>query len=351
MAQEPDLTGRPDWDAIYRDRLFPRFAVRSGGLDHPRCVFVGGHQGSGKSTRLASLLPDFGADVTQRIVADELVASIDELRGVSSKSRAALSDYCRIHSSVHCDRLAEHAIARRSHIIWERAVPGDIDGIALALRSLGYEVDCLVLATPVEESWLGTLHRSLSSFGLEDPTAMHVGWPLLCETALRWPAVLDRLEHDLAVDTVTVVDRDGDICFENRIQGAADARRWADPPFAFESLMVERARPRTEAALSALLADWEKLHPLIAATDHATWPPADLRAFDAHLRALATDPASRFDLNQPDPDPTAARAWIARLGADLAAVQAGPEAKGPGFTARCDRLLQLVSQVAGQPTR
>lgn len=188
----------PDWDALYRDHIHPALAVPQGGQDWPRCVFVTGPQGSGKTTILRRLSAELGHDVTQSIV--------------------------------------------------------------------------------------------------------------------------------------------------------PDARHWQAEPFAVESLLVERARPRSDAALAALLADWTALHQTIAAENQPAWPPQDLHAFDRHLRDLLADPASRFDLT--NPDPAAAPGWIARLTADLAAVRASPEVNAqPGLAPRADRLIALVSQLCGQPTR
>lgn len=342
----------PDWDAVYRDRIHPAFAVGRGGQPQPRCIFVTGHQGSGKSTALDALLADLGPDETQRIVPDDLVFSLDLLHADTPVARASLKVYGLTHCAIHCQRLADHAVAQRSHILWERAIPGNIERLAIALRQLGYRVECLVLATPVEESWIGALGRCLTALDAGDTRAMRIGWPLVAETALRWPVVLDRVEQDLTFDRITILDREAVVCFDNQVQGPPENRQWSDTPFAFESLMVERARPRSTATLAALLADWEALLPRITAEEHRAWPPAETKAFDRHLRALVADPASRFDLNAPDPDPAAAKAWIARLSADLAAVQASPEVKArQDLAPRSQRLLQLVSQVAGQPTR
>ncbi|MES2817269.1 MAG: zeta toxin family protein [Pseudomonadota bacterium] len=341
-----------DWDALYRERIHPAFAVQRGGVDAPRCIFVIGHQGSGKTTLLHRLLADLGPDQTQSVVPDALVARIDEVHGDSLEAKAAFDAYRVIHCATHCQLLADHAVAQRAHILWERAIPGNIERLAIALRQLGYQVECLVLATPVEESWLGALGRTLAALDAGETNAMRIGWPMVRETALRWPAVLDRIERDLTFDRVAIVDRAGEICFENHVAGPPEQRNWAETPFAFESLMVERARPRTEAALAALTATWKTLHPRLDAAGHPAWSAEDLQAFDDHLRATVADPASRFDLNAPGDDKAAAAAWIARLDRDLAAVRASPEVRDqPALAPRSARLLQLVAQVAGQPTR
>ncbi len=341
----------PDWDAVYRDQIHPVFAVPEGGQDPPRCIFVAGTQGSGKTTRIQHLRDELGRRGTQCIIPDALVAAVDALHGDTPIAKAAFDAYRTTHCADHSQRLADHAVAQRSHILWERAIPGNIDRLALALRRLGYRVECLVLASPVEESWLGTVSRTLTALAAGERGTMRISWSITAETALRWPAVVDRMERTLAVDRIAILDRDGDVCFENSVQGPPDRRQWTNPPFAFESLMVERAAPRTAQALDALLSTWTAARPHLVAANHQVWPETDLAAFDTRIRALIADPASRFDLNGPAQDPEAARAWIARLTADLAAVQAGPEAKGQDLTRRSVQLLALVGQLAGQPTR
>lgn len=346
------LANALDWDALYQKRIHPTFAAQTGGVDVPRCIFVTGHQGSGKTTLLRRMMADLGSSQTQAIVPDALVARLDEVHGESLAAKAAFDAYRQTHCAIHCQRLADHAVAQRSHILWERALPGNVERLAIALRQLGYRVECLVLATPVEESWLGALGRCLTALEAGDTRAMRIGWPLVAETALRWPVLLDRVEQTLTFDRIAILDREAEVCFDNQVQGPPENRQWAETPFAFESLMVERARPRSTATLAALLAEWEALMPRITAAGHRAWPPAETEAFDRHLRALVADPASRFDLNAPDPDPATAQAWIARLSADLVAVQASPEVKAqPGIAPRSKRLLQLVSQIAAQPTR
>lgn len=343
------MTDDPDWDALYRDHIRPAFAVTEGGHKAPRCIFVTGHQGSGKTALLRQLLVQLGERVTQSIVPDALLAQIDADLAVP-RAKAAVQAYRAVHCATHCEKLADHAVAQRAHILWERAIPGNIERLSQALRRLGYRVECVVLATPVEESWLATLARSLAAAQPYDPTALRVSWPILTDTAHRWPALLDRAEADLTFDRIAILSRDGEVCFENSTEGEPHSRHWQSEPFAVESLLVERARPRSDAALAALLADWTDLHPRIAAEAHPAWPAHDLQAFDMHLRALVADPSSRFDLNAPDP--ALAPGWIARLSADLTATLGSREVKDPAsLAARSRRLIALVTQLAGQPMR
>ena len=314
----------------------------------PRSIFLCGPQGSGKSTCTRGLLAELGPQRTQVISPDSLITRVADILQ-AAPADSVVRDYAKRVCPRHIDQLADHAITQRAHIIWEHPIPGNIEGLALVLRGLGYRTECLVLATPVEESWLGTLTRCLEALDARDRTEMRISWSSTAASALRWPAFLDRAEAKVTFDRIAILDRQGQTCFENA--AGAEPRCWTGQPFAFESLMVERARPRTEADLAALLALWQGLRPRIAALEDPVWPPADLAAFDRHLRALVADPASRFDLHAPGPDAAAAQGWIDRLAADLAAVQAGPEAKGQDLTRRSTQLLHLVAQVAGQPTR
>jgi hypothetical protein len=141
------------------------------------------------------------------------------------------------------------------------------------------------------------------------------------------------------------------VLFANRALQTADRRQWQDPPFAVESLMVERLAPRAPGEVHALLALWDDLrrHPDIAFRNHAAWPHASILAAGQALRQLNGDPSAAFDLNQAAAavsDPRAGRGWLARLQQEAAAARATAEAPatlGP----RIDRLLALVASLIG----
>ena len=342
MPNNNDLTAgfAKGQDAIFHQRVLPALGVRGGGISVPRWFFICGQQGSGKTTLADRLAQDLGSDRTQRISVDDLTTLLsgpEDDPGISSPDQKRLRQRC-------IDGLAEHATSLGAHVIWEAPGPGEIEGVALVARALGYRTECLVLALPRAESWLATLHRSLESGG---PT---VRWDFLCSAYRRWPALLARAEAAHGFDRVAILDREGTLCYENQLLG--DGRDWVTPPFGFESLVIERARARTRPAIDAMLADWQAIrtHPGLAFRNHPAWAWDSLTAFDNHLREMATDPATFFDLN--DPHPVTAPRWITRLRDELDDILAGPEAEGqPDLPARAGRLVALVSQIAGQPTR
>lgn len=337
----------PDWDAVYRDRVQSALAVRSGGVDQPLWIFVCGQQGSSKSSHVAALVSRLGPECTQRIDCDAIIALLPEL---SAPAQSGI--LWRF-----IDRLVDHATALGAHVVWELPSPGRIEGLAMVARGIGYRVECRVLALPAEESWLATLGRGLAGLAAGDETVPLIPWDKLCSTYRRWPALLARAEAAGLFDSILVLDREGEICFQTERQPSGD---FSAPPFAFESLVIERARARPATQRAALLAEWQAIlaHPLFAFRNQPAWPWDSVRHFDRRLRALCDDPASGFDLNQPQTTggPSAAAGWVKRLRLELDQILAVPEASGqPALPARCDRLVALVRQVAGlrdaQPIR
>lgn len=123
----------PDWDALYRDHIHPAFAVPQGGQDRPRCVFLTDPQGSSKTTILRRLSAELGHDVTQSIVPDALLARIDTHHADSPLRDAAVQAYRITHCATLCQWLADHAVGRRAHILWERAGPRSDAALAALL--------------------------------------------------------------------------------------------------------------------------------------------------------------------------------------------------------------------------
>lgn len=323
------MSPEPDCDAVYLDRIQPALAAVGGGVAQPRWIFVCGQQGSGKSSLIRATMAELGPERTQRISGDELLALLPDLPQPGRDQ----------FLSALAQRLVQHAAQQRAHILWELPTPGAIEGLALVARSLGYRVECLVLSLPALDSWLATLRRSLAT-----PGAQVVPWANVQGTARRWPALIARAEEAVLFDRLAVLDRQGQTCFENL---RSPSGRWVETPFAFESLVIERARARSVAEVAMLLADWQNLR-----TSPALAPfHSSCAAVDRLLHHLAADPGTSFDLNQPTAsDTSAAAAWTARLRADLDDILAGPQAQGQvSLPPRCDRLMALVQQVAGLP--
>ncbi|MDP3195809.1 zeta toxin family protein [Tabrizicola sp.] len=347
-----------DWDAIYRDRIHPSLAVTAGATTAARWIFVCGQQGSGKTTHINQFLAELGPDQSQRICSDDLSALLPELYTDPDDPDLlpTLDEFRGQIRQGYIDALVDHAIGLRAHIVWELPSPGNIEGLALVARALGYRVECVLLALPVEESWLATIRRRLVALNVERLTDPAVAFENVLSTCRRWPALVARAEDALTFDRIAIIDRDGLVCFENTVEISGSGRQWVSPPFAFESLVIERARARSPKDLSDLMALWDSLlaHPWIAFRNTPAWPWNRLMAFDIHLRALVADPVAGFDLTDPasSADQDAADLWIARLRADLDDIIAGPEATGQtALAARADRLVTLVRQIAGQPTR
>lgn len=351
------MTTELDWEALYRDRIHPAIAAHAGGVAEPRCIFIGGQQGSGKTSLRTRLIDELGRDCTQSMASDDLSALLPELYADQEdpEIEPLLSAFRGGIRQNYIDRLADHAFGLRANIVWELPTPGLIEGYALVARSLGYRVECLVLALPAVESWLSTLKRSLTDWSAGILTSPAVRWHSLSEAYLRWPTVIARAEAQMTFDRIAILDRSGALCFENEVKVQGDSRTWASDAFGFESLIVERARARTPEAVRTLISEWEALrsHPELAFRNRVAWPWEAFAAFDRLLRGLAEDPATAFDLNDPGASPAAAAAgWIARLRQDLDAILAGPGAADqPDLASRADRLMRLVSRIAGQPMR
>lgn len=351
------MTMELDWEALFRDRIRPAIAAKTGGVAQPRCIFIGGQQGSGKTSLRERLMDELGRDCTQAMASDDISALLPELHADREDPaiQPQLAAYRGGIRQDYIDRLADHAFGLRANIVWELPGPGLIEGYALVARSLGYRVECRVLALPAVESWIAALRRCLADRAQGRMTSPRVPWDRLCATYRQWPVTLARAEAGMIFDQITVLDRTGQNCFDNTVAEDDGGRRWVAPPLAFESLVIERARARTSQAVAALVQDWDTLrsHPDIAFRNSEAWPWAVFAAFDRHLRDLAADPATAFDLNDPGAsDARAAAAWIARLRDELDAILATPEAADlPNLAPRADRLVRLVSQIAGQPIR
>lgn len=352
-----DVAAMPDWEVLFSDRIWPALSVRQGGVPAPRCIFVCGQQGSGKTSHVERLRDELGRDCTLRMTSDDLSDHLPELYSDTDDPaiQPALEEFRSKIRQQYIDRLTEHAFSLRANIVWELPSPGLIEGYALVARSLGYTVECQVLALSAVESWLATLKRSLTDWSAGRPTSPAVRWEFLIAAYLRWPAFIARTEANMTFDRIAILDRSGALCFENVVEVQGEDRKWASPAFGFESLVIERARGRSREAVRSLLSDWEAMrgHPELAFRNRAAWPWDTFAEFDGMLRSLADDPATGFDLNNPGASPAAAAAgWIARLRQDLDAILACPEAAGqPDLAPRADRLVRLVSQIAGQPTR
>lgn len=347
----------PDWDSLFHDRILPVLGVKAGCAAEPQWVFVGGQPGSGKSTRVRHLQAQLGLQSTQVISIDAIYALLPEVFGERADTPAALAaqqDFTRGIRKSWINALVDRAVDLRAHVLWERHVPSDTVEIAILAREMGYRTGCQVLAFPLLDSWLASLQRETAPDRPADRVPSRIEWAKLQTAYSRWPAFLAQAEDRVAFDSLQIIRRDGQVLFANTSAKATTERYWQDPPFAAESLMVERLAPRTQGEVQALLAQWHDLRacPDIAFQNHEAWPNASFQALGDALRDLCHDPSAAFDLDRAEEfgDPRAAQGWIARLQAEAAAVLAQPEASLP-LRQRIDRLLALVSHLAlGRPS-
>lgn len=343
----------PSWDELFADRILPRLGVSRGGVSRPRWIFVCGQPGAGKSTLIRQLLAELGPDRTQLISSDALHDLLPELFGEDDPDPATLARREAFTQGIRqswFDALVDRAVALGAHLIWERPVPTDMAEVAILARAMGYQVDCTVLAVPLLDSWLASLQRETAPDLPANRVPSRIDWSRLQTAYSRWPAFLAQVEDRVSFDRLQIVGRDGQPRFENRGLQKGDLRRWQDPPFAVESLLVERLAPYVPGQIEALLNLWNDLraHPDIAFRNHAAWPHASILAAGDMLGRLASDPSASFDLGRASetPNPQAAQGWIDRLRAEAAAALALPDAPAT-LAPRIDRLLALVSQLAG----
>lgn len=341
-------------DAIFASRILPKLGVTEGGVARPRWIFIGGQQGSGKSTVRRHLADELDLSRTQLISGDDFSLAAPEQAALSKRSDAARAEWRRLRMD-WTERLIERAWTLKAHVIWEQPVPNYVMEFGAIARELGYQVECQVLALPLLESWLAAARRNLAP---DDPDkAMPpIAWSDMAEAYHRWPAFLAAVEARRAFDRIMVLDRAGQVHFENSLRadatGETGTPAWESPAFAFESLVVERNQPRSPGDIAALLAAGAALEadPRLAAEGRFAASRDSMHQLEIALQALQSDPGAGFDLNQPDP--ALAPHWIARLKAELQATQASREGRGQkGLAARCDRLLALVAEMTGQPIR
>jgi len=338
----------PDWDDLYLTRVLPRLGVARGGHERPRWIFVCGQPGCGKSTLIGQLLAELDPQATQVLSSDAICDLLPELYAdPEDPATQPLRDaYVAGIQQGYLDRLTERALDLRAHVLCERPQPADTAELAVLARALDYQVECLVLVLPPEESWLATLLRETGRLDQPGPVPRRIAWADQIVNTHRWPGFLAQAEAEVAFDRLALIRRDGEELFVNHAIGQGAGRAWANPPFAMESLVVERLAPRSESDVAALVAQWTALraHPGIAFRNFAPWPHASFLALGEALQALAADPGTGFDLNAPGQGPVAAAAWLRRLAASLDAACASPDAP-PACAPRAEQLLALVRQL------
>jgi hypothetical protein len=246
--------------------------------------------------------------------------------------------------------LLDHAIRLRANVVWELAKPFDMRALTSLARSFGYRVEALVLATPLMESWISTLRRETLHSLDRDKLPVRVSLEKITSCFARWPSHLAWAEDLHVFDKVQVINRQGEVFFENRLIEDKGKLRWSETPFAFESLVLERLHACNRDQVDCLISEWQTLRadPDIALQNHLAWPWSSFTDTGARLQELRDDPSTRFSLLNPDQSVNidARKGWIARLQEDLIAIQMNAEDEGAiTLGPRCERLLTLVNSV------
>lgn len=332
--------------------VLPNLGVRYGAVDKPTLTFVVGQQGSGKTTVVRRLVESLGEDFTQNLSGDSIIGSLPELfmNIEDHEVLELLQDFKKTIMRDYYSSLLNHALSLRANIVWELARPFDTRALASLARSVGYKVDCLILSTPLMESWVSTLKRETLHVG--DPARMpsRVSLDRIVSSFTRWPSHIAWSEDHCVFDEVKVIDRNWNVFFENHLVESDGKPRWANTPFAFESLVMERLHACDRDRVNSLIAEWEVLRADadIALQNHLAWPWSSIVDTGSRLQVLRDAPSIGFNLLDPNQcsNHDAREGWIDRLRQDLIAVQENPDAEAiHALSLRSTRLITLVRSV------
>ena len=337
------------WSDLFQTRVFPRLGVKRGAVDRPTFTFIAGPQGSGKTTVSRRLAESLGEDCTQILSGDSIVAALPELfmDREDHAVLALLQDFKTTILRDYYGMLLDHAMRLRANIVWELARPFDTRAIVSLARSVGYKVSCRVLATPLLESWMSTLKRETLHACDPARVPVRVSFDKVISSFNRWPSHIAWSEDHHVFDDIKVIDRDGNVFFDNHLVEDDGTLRWAGTPFAFESLVMERLHACGRDRVNGLIAEWEILRAEadIALQNHLPWPWSSISQTGTLLRALHDDTSIGFNLLDPSQcaNRDAGERWIDRLRQDLTAVQDNPDAEDmQALSSRSERLLALA---------
>ncbi|WP_433160446.1 zeta toxin family protein [Kribbella sp. CA-247076] len=220
---------------------------RSPGV-RPTAVLIGGQPGAGKSTT---------QDLVQRALGAETTASydFDDHAVAHPRYRALLGErgidaHRDVHESLPPElhrRCLEHLtrgetqydVVASAPLSWEEGAKPWIDHFA----DDGYRVAVVYVATNDANSLLGVANRYQQS--VDDQGIGRWVAPRLHDSAYRGvPDTAHALESQAYVDDVYVVNRDGNVLYENHRKADGTMER---PPGAREAIIAERNRPPTPA--------------------------------------------------------------------------------------------------------
>jgi hypothetical protein len=214
----------------------------------PIVVLIGGQPGAGKSTTQELVHRALGADTTASYDFDD--NAVAHPRYVPILRAGGLDAHRDVHESLPRDlhrRCLDHLrkgetqydVVASAPLSWDEGAKPWVDGFA----NEGYRVAVVYVATNDANSLLGIADRyqdSVDATGIGRWVA-----PRLHDSAYRGvPDAAHALESQAYVDDIYVVDRDGNVLFENHRRDDGTMRH---PPGARAAIVAERNRPPTPA--------------------------------------------------------------------------------------------------------
>ncbi len=278
--------------------ITPRERPRRAPGVRPLAVLIGGQPAAGKSTTQRLVQRALGEQTTASYDFDENAEAHPRYRAILSKGR--IDAHRDVHESLPRDlhrRCVDHLtkgetqydVVASAPLSWESGAKPWVDGFA----NQGYRVAVVYVATNDANSLLGVADRYQDAVD-----ANGVGrWvdPRLHDRTYRGaPDAAHALESQAYVDDIYVVDRDGNVLFENhRLPDGTMERE----PGARQAIIDERDRPPTPAeqeqfrqtAMGLLQHEPEVAEPVRDAVSEAMLREAARAAPEDHGREPAPD--------------------------------------------------------------
>ncbi|MFD7157649.1 zeta toxin family protein [Kribbella sp. NPDC059898] len=249
-----DLTlSRAEADAVTARRLeeiTPAAAPSRAPGVRPLAVLIGAQPGAGKSTTQRAVRRALGDDTTASYDFDDNAAAHPRYSKILSKGR--IDAHRDVHESLppelhrRClDHLTkgetQYDVVASAPLSWEQGAKPWVDGFA----DEGYRVAVVYVATNDANSLLSVADRYQQS--VDDHGIGRWVEPRLHDQAYRGaPDAAHALEAQAYVDEIYVVDRDGNVLYENhRLPDGTMERE----PGARQAMLDERDRPPTPAEM------------------------------------------------------------------------------------------------------
>ena len=218
----------------------------------PRAVFTGGQPGSGKSMIAAQAMKELGYNAV-KIDADELRPYHKDYDSLQAAGVKNAPDLVHADAAKWAATLTQATMDQRYNLIIDGTMrdPQAIVTVAARLRNSGYEVEGRVMAVNELVSTMH-IHKRYEA----QMEAQGVGRFSTKEQHDRsfsaLPASLELLERNLALDKLTLFNRDGAAIYRNE----RDGNRLIDTPAARQALDIERGREMTNDEKRDLATGW-----------------------------------------------------------------------------------------------